>query len=157
MRTALPWRSRLACVLDQMQLTAVDVVEEAGALTPPLRGDRRPESIAVGHADAAHERTCPRVQLGIWEELQLQTTPTKDQPRVVAERFDEAEPPIELRGHREVSRRQVRDSSKYVVSSTLERVDWNAELVRGDLGEAVQQLKREPGKGLLMGGVGLNC
>src|SRR6185503_17389723 len=31
---------------------------------------------------------------------------------------------------------------KYVVSSTLERVDWNAELVRGDdLGEAVQRLK----------------
>ena len=35
---------------------------------------------------------------------------------------------------------------KYVVSSTLEQVDWNAELVRGDLGEAVQQLKRESGK-----------
>jgi dihydrofolate reductase len=44
---------------------------------------------------------------------------------------------------------------KYVVSSTLERVDWNAELVRGDLGEAVQQLKREPGKGLFVGGVKL--
>jgi dihydrofolate reductase len=41
------------------------------------------------------------------------------------------------------------------VSSTLERVDWNAELVRGDLGEAVQQLKQEPGKGLLVGGVTL--
>ncbi len=33
-------------------------------------------------------------------------------------------------------------------SSTLDRVDWNAELVRGDLGKAVQQLKRESGKGL---------
>ncbi len=44
---------------------------------------------------------------------------------------------------------------KYVVSSTLDRVDWNAELLRGDLGEAVQQLKREPGKGLLVGGVKL--
>jgi dihydrofolate reductase len=42
-----------------------------------------------------------------------------------------------------------------VVSSTLERVDWNSELVRGDLGTAVQQLKREPGKGLLVGGVKL--
>jgi dihydrofolate reductase len=41
------------------------------------------------------------------------------------------------------------------VSSTLERVDWNAELVRGDLGEAVQRLKREPGKGLFVGGVKL--
>jgi dihydrofolate reductase len=41
------------------------------------------------------------------------------------------------------------------VSSTLNRVDWNAELVRGDLGKAVQQLKREPGKGLFTGGVKL--
>src|SRR5918994_1987039 len=44
-------------------------------------------------------------------------------------------------------------AKKYVVSSTLDRVDWNAELVRGDLGEAVQQLKRESGKGLFTGGV----
>jgi dihydrofolate reductase len=41
------------------------------------------------------------------------------------------------------------------VSSTLDRVDWNAELVRGDLGKAVQRLKRESGKGLLVGGVTL--
>ena len=44
---------------------------------------------------------------------------------------------------------------KYVVSSTLDRVDWNAELVRGDLGKAVRQLKQEPGKGLFTGGVKL--
>lgn len=44
---------------------------------------------------------------------------------------------------------------KHVVSSTLERVDWNAELVRGDLGQAVQQLKQQPGKGLFTGGVTL--
>ncbi len=44
-------------------------------------------------------------------------------------------------------------AKKYVVSSTLEQVDWNAELVGGDLGEAVQQLKRESGNGLLVGGV----
>jgi dihydrofolate reductase len=44
---------------------------------------------------------------------------------------------------------------KYVVSSTLDRVDWNAELVRGDLEKAVQQLKQEPGKGLFTGGVTL--
>ena len=31
-------------------------------------------------------------------------------------------------------------AKKYVVSSTLEQVDWNAELVRGDLGKAVEQL-----------------
>jgi dihydrofolate reductase len=46
-------------------------------------------------------------------------------------------------------------AKKYVVSNTLERVDWNAELVRGDLGEAVRQLKQEPGKGLGVGGVKL--
>jgi dihydrofolate reductase len=38
---------------------------------------------------------------------------------------------------------------------SLERVDWNAELVPGDLGTAVQQLKHEPGKGLFVGGVQL--
>jgi len=46
-------------------------------------------------------------------------------------------------------------AKKYVVSSTLERVDWNAELLRGDLGKAVRQLKRESGKGLFAGGVKL--
>jgi dihydrofolate reductase len=51
--------------------------------------------------------------------------------------------------------RTIDAAKKYVVSSTLDRVDWNAELVRGDLGKAVQQLKRESGKGLLTGGVKL--
>lgn len=46
-------------------------------------------------------------------------------------------------------------ANKYVVSSTLHHVDWNAELIRGDLNEAVQTLKRETGKGLLVGGVKL--
>ncbi|HKX18432.1 MAG TPA: dihydrofolate reductase family protein [bacterium] len=46
-------------------------------------------------------------------------------------------------------------AKKYVVSGTLDRVDWNAELVRGDLGNAVQQLKQEPGKGVFVGGVTL--
>jgi hypothetical protein len=41
------------------------------------------------------------------------------------------------------------------VSSTLEQVDGNAELVRGDLGKAVEQLRRESGKGLFVGGVRL--
>src|SRR5262245_36417190 len=44
---------------------------------------------------------------------------------------------------------------KYVVSSTLKHVDWNAELVRGDLATAVQKLKQEPGKRLGTGGVTL--
>ena len=51
--------------------------------------------------------------------------------------------------------RTINAAKKYVVSSTLDRVDWNAELVRGDLGKAVHQLKRESGKGLLIGGVKL--
>ena len=51
--------------------------------------------------------------------------------------------------------RTIDAAKRYVVSSTLERVDWNAELVRGDLGQAVQLLKQEPGKGLYVGGVTL--
>jgi dihydrofolate reductase len=51
--------------------------------------------------------------------------------------------------------RTIDAAKKYVVSSTLDRVDWNAELVRGDLGKAVQQLKGESGKGLFTGGVKL--
>jgi dihydrofolate reductase len=51
--------------------------------------------------------------------------------------------------------RTIDAAKKYVVSSTLERVDWNAELVRGDLGKAVRQLKRESGKGLFVGGLKL--
>src|SRR5688500_18637181 len=51
--------------------------------------------------------------------------------------------------------RTIDAARKYVVSSTLDRVDWNAELVRGDLGTAVQQLKQQPGNGLFVGGVKL--
>ena len=51
--------------------------------------------------------------------------------------------------------RTIDAKKKYVVSSTLGRVDWNAELVRGDLGTAVRQLKEQPGTGLLVGGVTL--
>ena len=46
-------------------------------------------------------------------------------------------------------------AKKCVVSSTLSEVDWNAELVRGDLEQAVQRLKQEPGAGLWVGGVTL--
>ncbi|RYD35779.1 MAG: deaminase [Verrucomicrobiaceae bacterium] len=44
---------------------------------------------------------------------------------------------------------------KHVVSSTLENVDWNAELIRGNLRESILTLKQQPGKGLLTGGVTL--
>jgi dihydrofolate reductase len=51
--------------------------------------------------------------------------------------------------------RTIDAAKKYVVSSTLERADWNAELVRGDPGEAVRRLKQEPGRGLFVSGVKL--
>jgi dihydrofolate reductase len=51
--------------------------------------------------------------------------------------------------------RTINAAKKYVASKTLKQVDWNAELLRGDLGDAVQQLKREPGKGLFVGGAAL--
>jgi dihydrofolate reductase len=47
------------------------------------------------------------------------------------------------------------ESKKYVVSSTLEHVEWNTEIVSGDLGSAVQELKNEPGGELLTGGLTL--
>ena len=46
-------------------------------------------------------------------------------------------------------------AKKYVVSATLDDVDWNAELVRRDLAAAVRELKQEPGSGMLVGGVKL--
>ena len=60
----------------------------------------------------------------------------------------------------ELFARTIDAAKKYVVSSTLDRVDWNSELLlgtpgRGDLGKAVEQLKRESGKGLFVGGVTL--
>lgn len=49
--------------------------------------------------------------------------------------------------------RTIDAAKKYVVSSTLQRVDWNAELVRGDLATAVRKLKQQPGRGILVCGV----
>ena len=51
--------------------------------------------------------------------------------------------------------RTIDAAKKYVVSNSLTRVDWNAELVRGDLANAVRRLKQETGKGLFLGGVKL--
>ena len=51
--------------------------------------------------------------------------------------------------------RTIDAARKYVVSSTLKQVDWNAELVRGDLATAVRKLKEQAGKGLFVGGVQL--
>lgn len=49
----------------------------------------------------------------------------------------------------------INDTKKYVVSSTLDDVDWNAELVRGDLATFVEELKQQPGRGIYTGGVTL--
>ncbi|MGW4485761.1 dihydrofolate reductase family protein [Amycolatopsis sp. NPDC004368] len=46
-------------------------------------------------------------------------------------------------------------AKKYVVSATLPAVEWNAELITGDLEAAVRRLKDEPGEGLYVGGVTL--
>jgi dihydrofolate reductase len=51
--------------------------------------------------------------------------------------------------------RTIDAAKKYVVSSTLEQVDWNAELLSGDLREDVLALKQEPGDSLYVGGVTL--
>ncbi|MEZ5979329.1 MAG: dihydrofolate reductase family protein [Planctomycetota bacterium] len=51
--------------------------------------------------------------------------------------------------------RTIDAAKKYVVSTTLERVDWNAELVQGDLRTAISELVRRPGRGLMLGGVAL--
>jgi dihydrofolate reductase len=51
--------------------------------------------------------------------------------------------------------RAIDTAKKYVVSNSLESVDWNAELIRGDLAATVQRLKDQPGNGLYTGGLTL--
>jgi dihydrofolate reductase len=46
-------------------------------------------------------------------------------------------------------------AKKFVVSTTLKQVDWNAELVSGDLEAFVRRLKQQPGNGIAVGGVQL--
>ena len=69
--------------------------------------------------------------------------------------FRHPAPPGERPASIEPFARTIDAAKKYVVSSTLDRVDWNAELLRGDLRDAVQRLKQEPGNGLFVGGVTL--
>ncbi len=84
--------------------------------------------------------------------------------RVIYEMMEEAWRPVAETGLRpdwmpewmEPFARTIHAAKKYVVSNTLEQVDWNAELVRGDdLEEAVRELKRQPGTGLFLSGVTL--
>jgi hypothetical protein len=51
--------------------------------------------------------------------------------------------------------RTIDGAKKYVVLGTLDRVDWNVELVQGDVAKAVEQLEQEPGRDLYVGGVTL--
>lgn len=83
--------------------------------------------------------------------------------RVVYQMMEEAWRPVAETGERPdwmtawmvPFARTIHAARKVVVSRTLERVDWNAELVRGDLRTAVEALKRQPGRGILTGGVRL--
>jgi dihydrofolate reductase len=79
--------------------------------------------------------------------------------RVTYEMMESAWRPPGRPGHRpdsiETFAEAINAAKKYVVSSTLEQVHWNAELVRGDLGQAVEQLKAKSDKGLFVGGVTL--
>ena len=51
--------------------------------------------------------------------------------------------------------RAIDGAKKYVVSSTLDQIGWNTELIQEDLETAIRQLKEEPGEGLFVGGVTL--
>ena len=83
--------------------------------------------------------------------------------RVIYQMMEEAWRPVAETGVRpdwmpewmEPFARKIHAAKKYVVSGTLDQVDWNAELVRGDLAAFVQQLKQEPGEGIATGGVTL--
>ncbi len=84
--------------------------------------------------------------------------------RVIYEMMEQAWRPVAETGIRpawmpdwmEPFARTIDAAKKYVVSNSLDRVDWNAELVRGsDLEKVVKELKRQPGKGLFTGGVKL--
>lgn len=47
-------------------------------------------------------------------------------------------------------------AKKYLVSDTVTTADWNTEIVRGpNLLDTIRQLKQQPGRGLLVGGVTL--
>lgn len=49
----------------------------------------------------------------------------------------------------------INPAKKYLVSSTRETDEWNTEMLRGDVVEAVRELKQQPGGHLLVGGVQL--
>ena len=48
-----------------------------------------------------------------------------------------------------------RSKPKIVFSTTLQQVDWNSRLVKGNIAEEVKRLTAQPGKDLTVGGAGL--
>ncbi|WP_241492231.1 hypothetical protein [Microbacterium testaceum] len=44
---------------------------------------------------------------------------------------------------------------KVVASASLDAVDWNADLLRGDVVHAVRRLEEQPGRGISLGGAWL--
>jgi dihydrofolate reductase len=100
-----------------------------------LRATHRHATETIGRADGLlFGRTTYQMMEGAWR-LETRTTPPLDWMMPFARTIDAMK--------------------KHVVSSTLSRVDWNAELVSGDLGVAVRKLKEQPGKALFTGGVKL--
>lgn len=79
--------------------------------------------------------------------------------RVTYELMESAwRPPLEESGFPEWTRpfaETISRAKKYVFSSTLPSVDWNAELITGDVVDAVRHLKEAPGGELYVGGVTL--
>jgi dihydrofolate reductase len=109
---------------------------EAGL--PPDEESMRYWTAAVERADALlYGRVTYQMMESVWRKPATGTWPAEMGERDV--RFAEA----------------IHRAEKHVVSSTLGEVDWNAELVTGELGQAVERLKAEPGQGLSVGGVTL--
>ncbi|KFC68556.1 Dihydrofolate reductase [Devosia sp. LC5] len=100
-----------------------------------LRATHRHATESMGRADALlFGRVTYQMMEGAWRlETRISTPPDWTEPFA----------------------RKIDAMKKYLVSSTLDRVGWNTELVRGDLGEAVQKLKQQPGGALFTGGVKL--
>jgi len=100
-----------------------------------LRATHRHATESMGGADAL---LFGRVTYGMMEDAWRLVTRTSTPP-------DWTEP----------FARTIDAMKKYVVSSTLDHVEWNSELIRGNLGEAVEELKQQPGGPILTGGVQL--
>jgi dihydrofolate reductase len=111
------------------------VPTDEALLNEQLRATHRHATATIARADAVlFGRTTYQMMEGAWR-LETRTSPPSDWQMPFARTIDAMK--------------------KYVVSSTLGHVEWNAELVRGDLGEAVRRLKQQPGKAIFTGGVKL--